>query len=72
MSIKVTGNVAKGNLLKIDAIPASGYHLASTVWTTASFVGVDILDGTKDDAVMYVQVKKGASAVTLVTANAAS
>ena len=72
MSIKVTGNVAKGNLLKIDAIPASGYHLASTVWTTASFVGVDLIQGTAGDATIFVQVKKNASAVTIVAANAVS
>lgn len=72
MSIKVTGNVAQGNVLKVEAVAASGYHLASTVWTTASFVGVDLIQGTAADEAIFVQVKKGASAVTLVAANAVS
>ena len=71
MSIKVTGNVAPGNLIKLEAVPASGYHLAtSAIWTTASFVGVDLIQGTADDAIIFVQVKKSASAVTIVAANA--
>lgn len=72
MSIKVTGNVAPGNILKVEAIAASGYHLASTVWTTASFVGVDLIQGTAASEAIFVQVKKGASAVTIVAANAVS
>lgn len=73
MSIKVTGNVAPGNLLKLEAVAASGYHIAtSNAWTTASFVGVDLIQGTKDDATIFVQVKKSASAVTIVAANAVS
>lgn len=73
MSIKVTGNVAPGNLIKLEAVPASGYHIAtSNAWTVASFAGVDIIQGTKDDAVIFVQVKKSASAVTIVAANAVS
>lgn len=72
-SIEITGQVAPGNLIKCEVKAASGHTLASSnKWTVASFVGVDIIDGTKDDAVIYVQVKKSASAVTLVTANAAS
>ena len=73
MSIKVTGNVAPGNLLKLEAVAASGYHIAtSNAWTTGSFVGVDLIQGTKDDKVIFVQVKKNASAVTIVAANAVS
>ena len=72
-SIEITGNVAPGNLLKAEVKAASGHTLASTnKWTAASFVGVEIIQGTKDDAVIFVQVKKDASAVTLVSANAAS
>jgi len=69
-SIEVIGDVAPGNILKLTAKAGSGYHLASTVWTTGSFVGVDILQGTAGDASIFVQVKKGASAVTIVAANA--
>lgn len=72
MSIKVTGNVAPGNLIKLEAVAASGYHLASTVWTTASFAGVDLIQGTAGDSAIFVQVKKNASAVTIVAANAVS
>ena len=68
--IEVIGDVAPGNILKITAKAGSGYHLASTVWTTASFVGVDLLQGTAGDASIFVQVKKGATAVTIVAANA--
>ena len=69
-SIEVIGDVAPGNILKVTAKAGSGYHLASTVWTTASFVGVDLLQGTAGDATIFVQVKKDASAVTIVAANA--
>lgn len=70
-SISVVGNVAPGNILKATVAAGSGYHLAtSAVWTSASFAGVDIIQGTKDDATIFVQVKKGADAVTLVSANA--
>lgn len=73
MSIDHVGNFAPGNLIKLIAKAASGYHLAtSNVWTTASFVGVDLIQGTKDDAEIFVQVKKNASAVTIVAANAVS
>ena len=68
--IEVIGNVAPGALLKVTAKAGSGYHLASTVWTVASFAGVDIVQGTAADATIFVQVKKSASAVTLVAANA--
>lgn len=72
-SIEITGNVAPGNLLKAEVKAGAGHTLASTnKWTVASFVGVDVIQGTKDDAVIFVQVKKDASAVTLVSANAAS
>lgn len=69
-SIEVVGNVAPGALLKVTAKAGSGYHLASTVWTVASFVGVDVIQGAATDASIFVQVKKSASAVTLVAANA--
>lgn len=69
-SIEVIGDVAPGNILKLTAKAGSGYHLSSTVWTTGSFVGVDILQGTAADATIFVQVKKGASAVTIVAAAA--
>jgi len=69
-SIEVVGNVAPGALLKVTAKAGSGYHLASTVWTVASFVGVDVIQGAATDASIFVQVKKSASSVTLVAANA--
>ena len=71
--ISYEGNCAPGNILKCTVAAASGHTLASSnKWTSGSFVGVDIIQGTKDDAVIFVQVKKNATAVTLVTANAAS
>ena len=72
-TISYVGNCAPGNILKCTVAATAGHTLASSnKWTSASFVGVDIIQGTKDDAVIFVQVKKNASAVTLVTANAAS
>ena len=72
-TISYEGNCAPGNILKCTVAATAGHTLASSnKWTSGSFVGVDIIQGTKDDAVIFVQVKKNATAVTLVTANAAS
>lgn len=70
MTISYVGNCAPGNLIKVTAKAGSGYHLASTVWTTASFVGCKIIEGSATDASILVQVDKDASAVTIVAANA--
>ena len=71
-TISYVGNCAPGNILKVTVKPDTGETLASTKWTTASFVGVDLIQGTASDAVIFVQVKKDASAVTLVSAAVAS
>lgn len=71
-SIEYVGNCAPGNILKVTVKAASGHTLASTKWTVASFVGVDIIQGSASDATIFVQVKEGASAVTLVSAAVAS
>lgn len=68
-SITYVGNCAPGNLLKVKVVAASGYHLASTAFTTASFVGVDVIEAEKSGEIL-VQVKSNATAVTIVTANA--
>lgn len=65
--IAVVGNWAPGNLVKLTVSATSG-SLAATKWTTASFVGVDITDGKATDATIFVQVKKNATAVTIVSA----
>ena len=71
MTIDVVGNWAPGNLLKLTAKAGSGYHLASSsIWTVASFAGVDIVEGNADSASIYVRVKNKATAVTIVAANA--
>lgn len=71
-SIEYVGNCAPGNILKATVKAGTGHTLASTKWTTASFVGVDVIQGAAGDATIFVQVKKDATAVTLVSANAAS
>ncbi len=69
-AISYVGNCAPGNILKVTVAASSGYSLASTKWTTASFVGCDVIDGEASDATIFVQVKKDATAVTIVSAAA--
>lgn len=71
-SISYVGNCAPGNILKVTVAPGAGKELDTTKWTVASFVGCDIIDGAATDATIYVQVKKGATAVTIVSAAAAA
>ncbi len=70
MTISYKGKCAKGNLIRVFAKAGSGYHLASTVWTAASFVGCKIIEGGVGDAAITVEVNENASAVTIVAANA--
>ena len=70
MTISYKGKCAKGNLMRVFAKAGSGYHLASTVWTAASFVGCKIIEGGVGDAAITVEVNENASAVTIVAANA--
>lgn len=67
-TISYVGNCAPGNLMKVKVAAGTGYHLASPAFTVASFVGVDVIEAEKDGTIL-VQVKKTATAVTLVSAN---
>ncbi len=65
-SVDVTGNWAKGNLLKLTATAASGKTFSG--WTLTA--GVTLIQGALTDATIYVLVNKDASAITIVAAAA--
>lgn len=70
-TITQTGTAAIGQLVGFTVAATSTHALASSaVWTTASFVGCEIVSGSADTTTIVVKVT--ADAVTVVSANAAS